>query len=75
MLWIIAFHTTSRFDRIVNSKFENLSNTLEDIAVKRKQALDDPNFSPATIGIDRLTYAHTHGIRVKNLMPLFLHQQ
>lgn len=40
----------------VNTRFENLSNTLEDIAVKRKQALDDPNFSPATLGIDQLTF-------------------
>ena len=40
----------------VNVKFENLSNTLEDIAVKRKQALDDPTFSPATLGVDQLTF-------------------
>ncbi len=40
----------------VNIKFENLSNTLEDIALKRKKALDDPNFSPATLNIDRLTF-------------------
>lgn len=40
----------------VSIKFENLSNTLEDIALKRKQALDDPNFSPATLNIDRLTF-------------------
>jgi len=40
----------------VSTKFENLSNTLEDIALKRKQALDDPSFSPATLGIDQLTF-------------------
>ena len=40
----------------VNTRFENLSNTLEDIAVKRKKALDDPTFSPATLGVDRLTF-------------------
>lgn len=40
----------------VSIKFENLSNTLEDIALKRKQALDDPSFSPATLNIDRLTF-------------------
>ena len=40
----------------VNARFENLSNTLEDIAVKRKQALDDPSFSPATLGVDQLTF-------------------
>ena len=40
----------------VSIKFENLSNTLEDIALKRKKALDDPSFSPATLNIDRLTF-------------------
>jgi len=40
----------------IHTKFDNLSNTLEDIALKRKQALDDPSFSPATLGIDQLTF-------------------
>tara|TARA_R110002074_G_scaffold38405_4_gene104149 strand:- start:737 stop:2005 length:1269 start_codon:yes stop_codon:yes gene_type:complete len=54
----------------VNSKFENLSNTLEDIAVKRKQALDDPNFSPATIGIDRLTFENLQNGSLYSSMTL-----
>jgi hypothetical protein len=40
----------------VNSKFENLSNNLESIAVARKNALDDPNYSPATNNEDGLIY-------------------
>ena len=40
----------------VNTKFENLSNNLESIAVARKNALDNPDYSPATSDEDGLIY-------------------
>jgi len=40
----------------VNTKFENLSNNLEGIAVARKNALDNPDYSPATSDEDGLIY-------------------
>ena len=54
----------------VNTKFENLSNTLEDIAIKRKQALDDPSFSPATLGIDQLTFENLQNGSLYSSMTL-----
>ena len=54
----------------VSTKFENLSNTLEDIALKRKQALDDPSFSPATLGIDRLTFENLQNGNLYSSMTL-----
>jgi len=54
----------------VNTKFENLSNTLEDIAVKRKQALDDPTFSPATLGVDQLTFENLQNGSLYSSMKL-----
>jgi len=54
----------------VSTKFENLSNTLEDIALKRKQALDDPNFSPATLGVDRLTFENLQNGSLYSSMTL-----
>jgi len=40
----------------VSTKFENLSNNLENIAVSRKAALDDPNYSAMTTDEDALIY-------------------
>jgi len=40
----------------VNTKFENLSNNLEGIAVARKNALDDPSYSAMTTDEDGLVY-------------------
>ena len=40
----------------VSTKFENLSNNLESIAVARKNALDNPDYSPATSDEDGLIY-------------------
>ena len=40
----------------VSTKFENLSNNLEAIAVARKDALDNPEYSPATSDEDGLIY-------------------
>lgn len=54
----------------VGSKFENLSATLEDIAVKRKAALDDPNFSPATSDIDALTFENLKNGSIYDSMTL-----
>ena len=54
----------------VGAKFENLSNTLEDIAVKRKSALDDPSFSPATLGIDKLTFENLQNGNLYSSMTL-----
>ena len=54
----------------VNTRFENLSNTLEDIAVKRKQALDDPTFSPATLGVDQLTFENLQNGSLYSSMTL-----
>ncbi len=54
----------------VGSKFENLSATLEDIAVKRKAALDDPNFSPATSDIDALTFENLKNGSIYESMTL-----
>ena len=54
----------------VNTRFKNLSNTLEDIAVKRKQALDDPNFSPATLGVDQLTFENLQNGSLYSSMTL-----
>jgi len=43
----------------VNTKFENLSTSLEAVALKRKAALDDPNgYSPSTSKEDRLTWGN-----------------
>ena len=43
----------------VNSKFENLSTSLEGVALKRQAALDDPNgYSPGTGKEDRLTWGN-----------------
>ena len=43
----------------VNTKFENLSTSLEGVALKRKAALDDPNgYSPSTSKEDRLTWGN-----------------
>jgi len=43
----------------VNTKFENLSTSLEGVALKRKAALDDPNgYSPGTSKEDRLTWGN-----------------
>jgi len=43
----------------VNSKFENLSTSLEAVALKRQAALDDPNgYSPSTGKEDRLTWGN-----------------
>jgi len=54
----------------VGSKFENLSNTLEDIAVKRKSALDDPSFSPATSKLDQLTFENLKNGSIYSSMSL-----
>jgi len=54
----------------VGSKFENLSNTLEDIAVKRKSALDDPSFSPATSKLDQLTFENLKNGSIYDSMNL-----
>jgi len=54
----------------VSSKFENLSNTLEDIAVKRKSALDDPSFSPATLKLDQLTFENLKNGSIYDSMNL-----
>ena len=40
----------------VSTKFDNLSNNLESIAVARKNALDNPDYSPATSDEDGLIY-------------------
>jgi len=42
----------------VSSKFENLSNNLESIAVARKAALDDPSYSAMTTNEDALIYSN-----------------
>tara|TARA_R100000541_G_scaffold17580_1_gene27434 strand:- start:1146 stop:2645 length:1500 start_codon:yes stop_codon:yes gene_type:complete len=43
----------------VNTKFENLSTSLEGVALKRKAALDDPDgYSPSTSKEDRLTWGN-----------------
>ena len=43
----------------VNTKFENLSTSLEAVALKRQAALDDPNgYSPSTGKEDRLTWGN-----------------
>jgi hypothetical protein len=43
----------------VNTKFENLSTSLEAVALKRQAALDDPNgYSPSTSKEDRLTWGN-----------------
>lgn len=54
----------------VGTKFENLSNTLEDIAVKRKSALDDPSFSPATSKLDQLTFENLKNGSIYDSMNL-----
>ena len=54
----------------VSTKFENLSNTLEDIAVKRKAALDDPSFSPATSKLDQLTFENLKNGSIYDSMNL-----
>jgi len=54
----------------VGSKFENLSATLEDIAVKRKAALDDPSFSPATSKLDQLTFENLKNGSIYDSMNL-----
>ena len=54
----------------VGSKFENLSATLEDIAVKRKAALDDPSFSPATSKLDQLTFENLKNGSIYDSMTL-----
>ena len=54
----------------VSTKFENLSNTLEDIAVKRKSALDDPSFSPATSKLDQLTFENLKNGSIYDSMNL-----
>ena len=54
----------------VGNRFENLSATLEDIAVKRKAALDDPNFSPATSDIDALTFENLKNGNIYDSMTL-----
>ncbi len=54
----------------VGNRFENLSATLEDIAVKRKAALDDPNFSPATSDIDALTFENLKNGNIYESMTL-----
>jgi len=41
----------------VNTRFENLSNNLENIAISRKAALDDPSYSPMTNDEDALIYS------------------
>ena len=40
----------------INSKFQNLSGNLENIALKRQAALDDPSYSPSTSRSDAKTY-------------------
>jgi len=42
----------------VSTKFENLSNNLEGIAVARKNALDDPSYSAMTTNEDALIYSN-----------------
>lgn len=43
----------------VNTKFENLSTSLEGVALKRQAALDDPDgYSPSTSKEDRLTWGN-----------------
>ena len=54
----------------VSTKFENLSNTLEDIAVKRKAALDDPSFSPDTSKLDQLTFENLKNGSIYDSMNL-----
>jgi hypothetical protein len=54
----------------VGGKFENLSATLEDIAVKRKAALDDPSFSPATSKLDQLTFENLKNGSIYDSMNL-----
>ena len=42
----------------IGSKFENLSNNLESIALARKNALDDPSYSSMTSDEDALIYSN-----------------
>jgi len=42
----------------VNTKFEQMSNQLENIAVARKNALDDPSYSAMTTNEDALIYSN-----------------
>lgn len=54
----------------VSTKFENLSNNLESIAVARKAALDDPNYSPATNNEDGLIYNNLANGSLYNTMSI-----
>ena len=54
----------------VNTKFENLSNNLEGIAVARKAALDDPNYSPATNDEDGLIFNNLANGSLYNTMSI-----
>ena len=54
----------------VSTKFENLSNNLESIAVARKAALDDPNYSPATNDEDGLIFNNLANGSLYNTMSI-----
>ncbi len=54
----------------VNTKFENLSNNLESIAVARKNALDDPSYSAMTTDEDGLIYSNLANGSLYNTMSI-----
>jgi len=54
----------------VNTKFENLSNNLEGIAVARKNALDDPSYSAMTTDEDGLIYSNLANGSLYNTMSI-----
>ena len=54
----------------VQVRFGNLSDNLEDVATKRKQALDDPTFSPSTLGVDALTFENLQNGSLYSSMSL-----
>lgn len=54
----------------VSTKFENLSNNLEAIAVARKDALDNPEYSPATSDEDALIFNNLANGSLYNTMNI-----
>jgi hypothetical protein len=54
----------------VSTKFENLSNNLEAIAVARKDALDNPDYSPATNDEDALVFNNLANGSLYNTMNI-----
>jgi hypothetical protein len=54
----------------VSTKFENLSNNLEAIAVARKDALDNPDYSPATNDEDVLVFNNLANGSLYNTMNI-----